>query len=62
MGLDQLGFKTVRTFVPKQGGHNMSHITMLLFLSWSTKPPLIIGSPKVITLEHISCNTWSTRH
>ena len=62
MGLDQLGIPAVGTFVSKESGHTPSHITLLVIPSWCRKPPLIVGSPKVITLGHVPHNAWSTRH
>ena len=62
MGLDQLGVLIVGTLVPKEGGHTLSLNTLLAIPPWSRKPPLIVGSLKVITSGHIPCNTWSTRH
>ena len=62
MGLDQLGVPTVATLVPKEGGHTLSLITLLAIPPWFEKPALLVGSPKMITLGHIPCNTWSTRH
>ena len=62
MGPDQLGVLIVGTLVPKEGGHTLSFITLLAIPPWSKKPPFLVGSPKVIILGHIPCNTWSTRH
>ena len=46
MGLDQSGVLTVGTLVPKEGGHTLFHNTLLVFLPWSRKPPLFVGSPR----------------
>ena len=62
MGLDQLGVLTVGMFVPKGGGHTLPCITLLPFPLLCRKPPLRAGSPKVIALGHVPCNTWSKRH
>ena len=62
MGLTKLGVLTVNTLVPKGGGHTLCFITLVAIPLWSRKPPLLAGSPKVITLGHIPCNTWSTKH
>ena len=61
MGLDQLGVLTEGTLVPKEGGHTLSLITLLAIPPWSRKPAFLVGS-LVITLGHIPCNKWSTRH
>ena len=45
MGLDQLGVLTVGTPVLKEGEHTLLHSTLLVFLPWSSKPPLFVGSP-----------------
>ena len=59
-----MAFKRVLTFgtlVPKEGDHTLPFITLLA-------SPLVYEATasrwllKVITLGHISCNTWSTRH
>ena len=62
MGLEQLGVLTVGTLVAKGGGHTLLHSTLLVVPPWTRKTPLFVGSPKVITLGHIPCTTWSTRH
>ena len=62
MGVDELGVLTVGTLVPKAGWNTLSIITLLVISPWSRKPLLIVGSPKVITLAHVPCNMWSTRH
>ena len=46
MGLDQSGVLTVGTLVPKEGGHTLLHSTLLVIPSWSSKPPLFVGSPR----------------
>ena len=56
MGLDQLTVLIVGTFVPKEGGHTLSLITLVTIPPWSRKPRLPVASPKVITLGHIPCN------
>ena len=43
MGLDQSGVLTVGTLVPKEGGHNLPHNTLLVIPPWSRKPPLFVG-------------------
>ena len=50
------------TPVPKESGQRLSLITLLAIPPWSRKPPFLVGSPRVITLMHIPCNKWSTRH
>ena len=62
MALDQLGVPAEGTLVPKEGGHTLSLITLLAVPPSSRKPLFLVGSPKVITLGHKPCNTWSTRH
>ena len=62
MGLDQLGVLTVGTRFPKEGEHTLLHSTLLVIPPWSSKPPIFVGSRKVITSGQIPCNTWSTRH
>ena len=46
MGLGQLGRLTVGTLLPKEGGHTLFHITLLVILPWIRKPPLFVGSPR----------------
>ena len=45
MDLDQSGILTVGTLVPKEGGHTLPHITLLI-PPWCRKPPLFVGSPR----------------
>ena len=47
--------------VSKRSGHTLSLITLLAIPPWSRKPLFLVGSPRVITLGQILCNTWSTR-
>ena len=46
MGLDQLGVLTLGTLVPKEGGQNLLHSTLLVFPPWTRKQPLFVGPPK----------------
>ena len=46
MGLDQSGVLTVGMLVPKGGGHNLLHNTLLIIPPWSRKPPLFVCSPR----------------
>ena len=44
MGLDRLGFLTVGTLVPKEGGETLSLSTLIAISPWSRKPQLLAGS------------------
>ena len=46
MGLDQSRVLTVGTPVPKEGGHNLPHNTLLVIPPWGRKPPFFGGSPR----------------
>ena len=46
MGLGQSGVLTVGTLVPMEGGHTLLHNTLLVIPPWSSKPPLLVGSPR----------------
>ena len=46
MSPDQSRLLTVGTLLPKEGGHTLLHNNLLVIPSWSSKPPLFVGSPK----------------
>ena len=48
MSLDQSGVLTLGTLVPKEGGHTLLHSTLLVIPPWSRKPPLFVGSLRLL--------------
>ena len=46
MGLDQSEVLTLRSLVPKEGRHTLSHNTLLVTPPWCSKPSFFVGSPR----------------